>query len=125
MRSKQNIHQAAMGKRRKRVKLSGKLLLGQQGVGKTDGYRSPEALTSLPTPHLNTFLSIFYEPDGKLSFARIASTVVLALWLSWVSFIVFSTRALPSGTWEVSPVILALYSVNKVASAIAGTPDKN
>ena len=65
--------------------------------------------------------SIVKEEGGKVSFSRVSSALVLVAWLIWVSFIVFSTKTLPSGMWEVSTVIASLYSLNKVTTAITGT----
>ena len=69
------------------------------------------------------FWDILKELNGKLSFGRSASAVVLVAWLTWISFLVFSTKTLPAGMWEVGPVIVALYGLNKVAEAITGTKD--
>lgn len=60
---------------------------------------------------------MWQEPDGKASFSRIATTVVLAAWLLWVSYCVYQTKSFPGGTWEVSAVIGVLYGVNKAADA--------
>ena len=61
------------------------------------------------------------EDDGKASFARISSALVLVSWLGWVNYIVFKTVALPSGMWEISTVVGVLYSLNKVATVVANS----
>lgn len=67
-----------------------------------------------------------FQDDGLMSFSRVASSLVLIAWLVWCSFIVFQTRALPSGMWEISTVVASLYGLNKVSCAvstsIAGNP---
>lgn len=77
------------------------------------------------------FLSMWQETDGKASFSRISTTIVLASWLSWVSFIVFNTKSLPEGMWQIGTLVGLLYGLNKAATAIqaiatstpAATPD--
>lgn len=62
------------------------------------------------------------DSDGKLSFARIFTGIILTAWLLWVSYIVFTTKLFPSNTWEISTLVTALYGMNKVSAAIAGNP---
>jgi hypothetical protein len=69
------------------------------------------------------FGDMFQEQDGKWSFARISSAVVLAAWLTWVSVCVCSTKTLPGNMWEVSTVVSTLYGLNKVATAITGAKE--
>jgi hypothetical protein len=65
--------------------------------------------------------SVLKEESGKTSFSRVSSALVLAAWLIWVTYIVFTTKTLPGGMWEVSTVIASLYSLNKVTTSITGT----
>lgn len=65
------------------------------------------------------FLSMWQEDNGKASFSRISTTIVLASWLAWVSFIVFNTKSLPGGMWEIGTLVGLLYGLNKAASAVA------
>jgi hypothetical protein len=61
---------------------------------------------------------MFKEPSGELSFSRIASFLVLVAWLTWCSYIVWNTRALPGGMWEISAVVGTLYGLNRITDAV-------
>ena len=65
-----------------------------------------------------TFLrSMFSEEDGKSSFSRVATALLLLLALGWVTHLVMRNHALPD-FGGLTIFISALYGLNKVGNAV-------
>lgn len=67
---------------------------------------------------------IFKESDGKVSFGRTASAIVLAAWLGWITFLVVWNHVLPELSGIIAP-LSALYGANKISTAIGGFSKPN
>jgi hypothetical protein len=61
---------------------------------------------------------VFSEPDGTPSFSRVATSVIVAFAVGWVTALVRMNHQLPDFGGLVL-LIGALYGVNKVAGAVA------
>ena len=60
---------------------------------------------------------VFCETDGTPSFARVATAVVLAFMLGWITSIVLRTNAFPE-LGGAALFITAIYGANKFATQI-------
>lgn len=61
---------------------------------------------------------VFSEPDGTPSFSRVATGLIVAFSLGWVTSLVRMNHALPDFGGLVL-FIGALYGVNKIGAAVA------
>jgi hypothetical protein len=61
---------------------------------------------------------VFSESDGTPSFSRVATAVIVAFAMGWVTALVRMNHQLPDFGGLV-PLIGTLYGVNKVAGAVA------
>lgn len=66
---------------------------------------------------------LFREPDGKPSFSRIASAVILAATLVWSSYIVIETQKIPD-LLGVTALVSSLYAVNRIGNAVDSVMSK-
>ena len=64
---------------------------------------------------------VFSESDGTPSFSRVATGLIVAFALGWVTHLVWHNHALPDFGGLVL-FIGALYSVNKITAAVAKAP---
>ena len=62
--------------------------------------------------------SVFSEPDGTPSFSRVATAVIVAFAMGWVTTLVRLNHQLPDFGGLVL-LIGALYGVNKVSAAVS------
>jgi hypothetical protein len=71
-------------------------------------------------------VSTFSEPDGKGSFTRLATALLILAAIAWVTRLVWINHALPDFSGLIV-FISALYGLNKASSLvdkIAGKPDQ-
>ena len=61
---------------------------------------------------------IFQEESGKWSFSRISTAVILIFYLSFSGYIAFTEKKIPDLPDNLYLLLLSLYGVNKVATAI-------
>ncbi len=61
---------------------------------------------------------VFSEPDGTPSFSRVATGLIVAFALGWVTSLVRTNHALPDFGGLVL-FISALYGVNKIGAAVS------
>jgi hypothetical protein len=61
---------------------------------------------------------VFSEPDGAPSFSRVATAVIVAFAVGWVTALVRMNHQLPD-FGGLALLIGTLYGVNKVAGAVA------
>jgi hypothetical protein len=79
-----------------------------------DGCCEKNMHETTPTPPF--WRGVFSEPDGTPSFSRVATAVLVAFAMGWVTALVRMNHQLPDFGGLVL-LIGALYGVNKVASA--------
>lgn len=60
-------------------------------------------------------LEIFKEENGKWSFGRVASAVIILHHLFMSSYVVYETHSIPDIPDNLYLLIAALYGVNKIA----------
>jgi hypothetical protein len=82
------------------------------------------AAAGSPTPTIimnhSFWRGVFCEADGTPSFSRVATGLIVAFALGWVTHLVWHNNALPDFGGLVM-FIGALYGVNKISAAVKGT----
>jgi len=61
---------------------------------------------------------VFKEPDGKVSFTRVSSFLLVLAYIVWASFIVFQKGKIPDIPAQVVWLIGVAYSVNKLSRQV-------
>lgn len=61
---------------------------------------------------------MFRESNGKLSFTRVSSFLLVLAYIVWASFIVFTERRIPPMPMELVYLIGAAYGINKIGPNI-------
>lgn len=62
---------------------------------------------------------VFSEPDGTPSFSRIASGIIIACAIAWVTFIVLTKFVIPELS-GLATLVGALYGANKLGNGLGG-----
>jgi len=79
-------------------------------------------LKACATEHMPFWRGVFSEADGTPSFSRVATAVIVAFSMGWVTALVRVNHQLPDFGGLVL-LIGALYGVNKVAGAVGSRMD--
>ncbi len=66
---------------------------------------------------MGTYLKQLFSESGEASFSRVASAVALFCSCSWVSYIVWRTRALP-GLEGIAVFISSFYGLGKAGETV-------
>ncbi len=61
---------------------------------------------------------LFKDDNGKTSFSRVFTAIIIVFYLMWTSYIAYHTKELPDIPENLYLLLLSLYGVNKVATAI-------
>ena len=61
---------------------------------------------------------MFQEESGKYSFSRISTAVILLFYLAFSGYIAFTEKKIPDLPENLYLLLLSLYGVNKIATAI-------
>lgn len=60
---------------------------------------------------------IFKDDNGKTSFSRVFTALIIVFYLFWSGYIAFKTNKLPDIPDNLYLLLLSLYGVNKLAGA--------
>ena len=61
---------------------------------------------------------IFKDDNGKLSFSRVFTAIIIIFYLTWTSYIAYHTKQIPDIPDNLYLLVGVLYGTNKLASAI-------
>ena len=61
---------------------------------------------------------LFKDDNGKTSFSRVFTALIIVFYLIWSGYIAFKTNKLPDIPDNLYLLLLSLYGVNKLAGAI-------
>ena len=63
-------------------------------------------------------MGLFKDDNGKTSFSRVFTAIIIVFYLMWTSYIAYHTKKLPDIPENLYLLLLSLYGANKIATAI-------
>lgn len=74
---------------------------------------------------MRSFLSFLAEESGKISFARLLSTILIFCYIGWATYIVINKQIIPDMPLGLATLIILLYGFNKAAAILINRRSNN